>query len=65
MGRNERIWKDALKYDPTRFLGEQKYSAFQFPAFNAGPRICLGKSLVELQGCLVLASIVKNFTFVN
>ena len=39
------------------------YSQYENPAFNAGPRICLGKTLAELQGVLVLATITKHFIF--
>jgi cytochrome P450 len=29
-------------------------SAYSFPSFNAGPRICLGQRLAELEGVYVL-----------
>jgi cytochrome P450 len=42
---------------------EQQPSAFMFPAFNAGPRVCLGKAMAELEGAYVMTLILKNFEF--
>lgn len=64
MGRNERIWgDDASQFKPDRWLQGETYSQYEYPAFNAGPRICLGKTLAELQGVLVLSTITKHFKF--
>jgi len=47
MGRSPRIWgPDAMEFKPERWIDEsgriRNESAFKFPVFNAGPRICLG-----------------------
>jgi fatty acid omega-hydroxylase len=63
MGRSEKIWKDAHLFKPERWLEGKTYSQYEYPAFNAGPRICLGKTLAELQGVLVLSTITKHFRF--
>ncbi|KAJ3373747.1 Protein kinase alk2 [Kappamyces sp. JEL0680] len=63
MGRSDRIWKDPLHYSPERWLNGQTYSQYEYPAFNAGPRICLGKTLAELQGVLVLSTLFQHFDF--
>lgn len=36
-------------------------SAFEYPAFNAGPRTCLGRGLAELEGVFVLASLLRRW----
>ena len=63
MGRNPKIWDDPLSFKPERWLSGRNYTQYEYPAFNAGPRICLGKTLAELQGVLVLATITKRFKF--
>ncbi|KAI8895326.1 cytochrome P450 [Globomyces pollinis-pini] len=60
MGQNENIWQNAKKFHPERWI-ENSYSQYQYPAFNAGPRVCLGKAFAELQGVFVLATILKHF----
>ncbi|KAJ2999079.1 Protein kinase alk2 [Globomyces sp. JEL0801] len=62
MGRNESIWgSNACEFQPERFLTGKTYSQYEYPVFNSGPRICLGKTLAELQGALVLTSILRQF----
>jgi cytochrome P450 len=61
MGRNENIWKDASTYNPDRFMEGKTYSQFEYPAFNAGPRVCLGKTLAELQGVFAMVCILVQF----
>ncbi|KAJ3338532.1 Protein kinase alk2 [Kappamyces sp. JEL0680] len=61
MGHSERIWENASKYDPERWLGGKTYSQYEYPVFNCGPRICLGKTLAELQGVFVLVCILVQF----
>ncbi|CAI5525690.1 unnamed protein product [Closterium sp. Naga37s-1] len=55
MGRMTRIWgPDAREYRPERWIDSagqlRSESPFKFPAFNAGPRLCLGRDLAYLQG---------------
>ncbi|KAL1922934.1 uncharacterized protein VTP21DRAFT_9310 [Calcarisporiella thermophila] len=66
MGRNEAIWgPDAREFKPERWLkeNERKPSAFEWPAFNAGPRTCLGQMLATIEGVLVIALLVKRYRF--
>ena len=54
MGRMESVWgPDACQYRPERWLDDdgnfRHESPFTFPAFNAGPRLCLGKEMAYLQ----------------
>jgi cytochrome P450 len=66
MGRNPLIWgSDAEEYRPERWLEmKNQPSPFQFPAFHAGPRSCLGKNMAELEGTFILACFLKRFKFV-
>ncbi|RKO83743.1 cytochrome P450 [Blyttiomyces helicus] len=64
MGRSRAIWgEDASEYKPERWLGETDLqpSSWDYPVFNGGPRICLGKSMAELEGVYVLVSILRRF----
>ncbi|XP_017437564.2 alkane hydroxylase MAH1 [Vigna angularis] len=68
MGRCEEIWgKDCLEFKPERWIserGEIVYApAYKFIAFNAGPRICLGKDLAFLQMKMVAAAILRKYCF--
>ncbi|KAJ3116569.1 Protein kinase alk2 [Phlyctochytrium bullatum] len=65
MGRCTDIWgPDASKFDPHRWLRmTHQPSPFDYPVFNAGPRVCLGKALAELEGVFVLVSTLRRFSF--
>ena len=66
MGRMPSIWgEDCLEYKPERWIigeGGSK-SVYEYPVFHAGPRICLGKSMAELEGVFVIVSLLKSFKF--
>lgn len=64
MGRSTELWgPDAEDFRPERWEGRDFPSSFIYPAFNAGPRECLGKRLawVEMRACL--AEVLRNVTF--
>ena len=65
MGRTENIWGlDCREYRPERWLEMEKQpSPFDYPVFHAGPRVCLGKSMAELEGLFVLVSVMRQFSF--
>jgi len=59
-GRNEAIWgPTALQFDPDRWLTKTP-TQFEFPAFNAGPRLCLGRSVAYLEAKLLLSKILPK-----
>ena len=61
MGRSEEIWgKDAHEFNPERFLENREPSSFMFPAFHAGPRVCLGKPLAFMNMKLVLSMLLTS-----
>lgn len=67
MGRMEFLWgKDALSYNPDRWLKDgvfQPESPFKFSAFQAGPRICLGKESAFLQMKMTASLLLHFFNF--
>ncbi|XP_074575547.1 cytochrome P450 86A1-like [Curcuma longa] len=65
MGRLETIWgKDCEEFRPERWLSaegdrfEPTKDPYQFVAFNAGPRTCLGKDLAYLQMRSIAAAVL-------
>ncbi|KAL2251685.1 UNVERIFIED_CONTAM: cytochrome [Sesamum indicum] len=68
MGRMKFIWgDDAEEFKPERWLDEngcfQQESPFKFPAFQAGPRICLGKEFAYRQMKIFSAVLLRFFVF--
>lgn len=62
-GRSALLWKEPLNFDPNRFMGEEKPTQYQFIAFNAGPRLCLGRSVALLEAKLLLCVLLQKFRF--
>ncbi|TXG70790.1 hypothetical protein EZV62_005725 [Acer yangbiense] len=67
MGRMTYIWgDDAEEFRPERWLHDgvfQPESSFKFTAFQAGPRICLGKEFAYRQMKMLGAVLVHFFKF--
>ncbi|KAE9600882.1 hypothetical protein Lal_00011273 [Lupinus albus] len=68
MGRMKFIWgNDAEEYRPERWLDEngvfQQQSPFKFTAFQAGPRLCLGKEFAYRQMKIFSAVLLGCFSF--
>ncbi|TYI72258.1 hypothetical protein E1A91_D07G048000v1 [Gossypium mustelinum] len=68
MGRMTYIWgEDAVEYRPERWLDEdgifRPESPFKFTAFQAGPRICLGKEFAYRQMKIMAAVLLYLFKF--
>lgn len=66
MGRSELIWgPDACEFKPSRWIEMvHQPSLFEYPVFHAGPRVCLGRSMAELEGIFVLVSVLAKFDYV-
>jgi len=65
---SSKLWgDDADQFRPERFLDGPKKniepSTFQYPIFNAGPRLCLGKPLALMNMKLAMAVLLPKFKF--
>ncbi|GLJ40820.1 hypothetical protein SUGI_0844340 [Cryptomeria japonica] len=63
MGRMESIWgKDCMEFKPERWLDAGgnfvSESAYKYPVFNGGPRLCLGKDFAYYQMKWIAATII-------
>lgn len=65
VGRMEAIWgEDCLVFRPERWISGGRFDppdGYKFVAFNAGPRICLGKDLAYLQMKSVASAVLLRF----
>lgn len=65
MGRMESLWgKDCRKFKPERWISGGQFTsepAYRFPAFNGGPRLCLGKDFSYFQMKIIAANIMTQF----
>ncbi|KAF1796237.1 cytochrome P450 [Mucor lusitanicus] len=67
-GRSTKIWGDnAREFYPERWIDEEgnlrRENAGKWPAFHAGPRICLGQNLATLEALVCVAMLLKRYTF--
>jgi cytochrome P450 len=65
MGRLEKLWgPDCEVFNPDRWLKLSTLpSPYEFPVFQAGPRICLGESLAKFEASLLLGVLLDRFEF--
>ncbi|KAM1183543.1 hypothetical protein ACFX19_001898 [Malus domestica] len=68
MDRMKYLWgDDAEEFRPERWLDKnglfQQQSPFKFTAFNAGPRICIGRDFAYRQTKIMCATLVGCFKF--
>ncbi|TVY84542.1 Cytochrome P450 94A1 [Lachnellula suecica] len=67
MNRSKNTWgNDADEFRPDRWIEDQTLitkTAFEFPVFNGGPRICLGKKMAESVAVQVIATLISHFDF--
>jgi cytochrome P450 len=67
MNRSQNIWgKDADIFKPERWLQDGSFkarTAFEFPVFNGGTRLCLGKKMAEVVGVQTIATFALSFDF--
>ncbi|KAL3643146.1 hypothetical protein CASFOL_013961 [Castilleja foliolosa] len=66
VGRMENVWgKDCLEFKPERWIlpsgGIKHEPSYKFPAFNVGPRTCLGKEMAFMQMKMVAATILYRY----
>jgi cytochrome P450 len=63
LNRNPAVWPDPERYDPGRFLGEQRQAQhrYQFVQFGAGPRHCIGSGMAYLEAQFALTMIAQRY----
>ncbi len=63
--RHRLLWDRPEIFDPGRFLGSQrsKIDRYAYLPFGVGPRKCIGSAFALQEATLVLAKIVRNFSF--
>ncbi|OTB16117.1 hypothetical protein K445DRAFT_300000 [Daldinia sp. EC12] len=64
IGRLERYFKDAEKFVPERWLGDERYandSREVFQPFSSGPLNCLGLTMGRMETRVILAKLIYNF----
>ena len=63
--RHRLLWDRPDVFDPRRFLGSAAATIdrFAYLPFGAGPRKCIGSAFALQEATLVLASMIKRFSF--
>ena len=63
MHRDARFWPSPERFDPDRWLQEDKSRPkFAYFPFGAGPRQCIGESFAWMEGVLLLATLTQRFS---
>ena len=58
------VYTDALSYRPERWSEfSTEPDAYMFPAFQAGPRTCLGKHMALLEAKIAASMILNKYKF--
>ena len=66
INQSEKVWKDPDIFNPGRFFDDQmEPSQFKFPTFNAGPRVCPGKSMSMMELKMCLAYLLPRYDFID
>ncbi|KAI8141325.1 cytochrome P450 [Fennellomyces sp. T-0311] len=67
MGRSDRVWENAKEFKPERWITPEgdlrRESAGKWPAFHAGPRVCLGQNLATLEALVAMMLLLKRYKF--
>ncbi|KAI9318806.1 cytochrome P450 [Dichotomocladium elegans] len=67
-GRSQDVWgSDAKEFRPERWITSdgdlRRESQGQWPAFHAGPRVCLGQHLATLEALVAIIFLLKKYKF--
>jgi cytochrome P450 len=63
--RHRTLWDNPDRFDPSRFLGaaRERIDRFAYLPFGVGPRICIGAAFALQEASIVIASMMRHFTF--
>lgn len=57
----EELYPEPMAFRPERFLGDRRFTPFEFIPFGGGARRCLGAALASYEMRLVVASLIRAF----
>jgi len=61
--RSERYWEEPLAFKPERFEQEKDIPKFAYFPFGGGPRLCIGTNFANMEMQIVLAMLVREYSF--
>lgn len=61
--REPEIWKNADQFCPERFAHGRKAPPFAYIPFGGGPRACIGAAFGQAEVRIVIAHLLKHFSF--
>ena len=63
--RHHKFWQQPEHFDPDRFSAERERDIVPgtYLPFGLGPRVCTGRSLAMIEGPLLVAELLRKFTF--
>jgi len=63
--RNIGLWENPNAFDPDRFAADRvkTRSRYAFLPFGGGPRICIGGGFAMIEAAVILATLVRAFSF--
>jgi len=63
--RHHSLWEQPDYFHPERFLpsAKDKIVPYAFLPFGAGPRVCIGQRLSQVEAVIVLATLLRSFRF--
>ena len=63
MGRDATRYPDPTKVDPNRWIPFKQPSLFEFPVFQAGPRVCLGMNMALFEMKVAAVMLLRQYWF--
>jgi cytochrome P450 len=59
--RDVRFWPDPERFDPTRFVGEQRRPPFAYLPFGGGGRSCIARHLALLESTVLVRALLRRY----
>lgn len=63
MGRDPAVYAEPTTVRPERWIPFKEPSQYEFPVFQAGPRICLGMNMALFEAKIVALMLLREFSF--